>query len=366
MRPRVLTVDHSSEPGGGQLGLLRYARRSSRFDRSFLLLEGGAVSDAISAAGGTVVVSQLGGAALPRLLLRRRTIRRELREQMPDIVVVNSLRAAVAVYLSGYRSAPLVYYARQDLSVAGMGRLTREVAVRAIFPIFSAFLANSDYTAGTIPVSLRAGRRVLTATPLSGADEITRKPDLSWNGDVLKIIWIGRVARWKGLHVLLAAVSCLQEEGLDVRVRVAGDAIHEGADYLKDVRKISARMPRPAEFLGHVADVVPLLHDSHVLVHTSTVAEPFGQVVVQGMAAGLAVVATDAGGPATIIRDGETGVLVEPGGVEALAKVLRSFFDDPDAIERLGRNAVKECARSYGDDQLAQSFEDSIEQCLEG
>jgi glycosyltransferase involved in cell wall biosynthesis len=73
-----------------------------------------------------------------------------------------------------------------------------------------------------------------------------------------------------------------------------------------------------------------------VLVHSSTVPEPFGQVVVEGMAAGLPVVAAAAGGPLEIVRDGVDGLLYRPGDVEALAAALRRLATDEALRRRLG------------------------------
>jgi glycosyltransferase involved in cell wall biosynthesis len=73
-----------------------------------------------------------------------------------------------------------------------------------------------------------------------------------------------------------------------------------------------------------------------VLVHASVSPEPFGQVVLQGMAAGLPVVAARGGGPSEIVIDGCNGLLYPAGDVEALAGHLRGLAGDPGLRERLG------------------------------
>ena len=92
-------------------------------------------------------------------------------------------------------------------------------------------------------------------------------------------------------------------------------------------------------FRGFRADVPGELAALDVLVHASVQAEPFGQVIVEGMAAGLAVVATGAGGPAEIIDDGVDGLLVPPGDVGALADALRLLAADGERRAGLGRHA---------------------------
>ena len=82
-------------------------------------------------------------------------------------------------------------------------------------------------------------------------------------------------------------------------------------------------------------DVWPELARLDVLVHASTIPEPFGTVVLEGMAAGLTVLAPDQGGPATVIEDGRTGRLFRMGDQQRLAAAMRELGEDPGARERL-------------------------------
>lgn len=92
-------------------------------------------------------------------------------------------------------------------------------------------------------------------------------------------------------------------------------------------------------FVGFTERVEDELARMLVLVHASTVPEPFGQVIVEGMAAGLTVVAAAAGGPLEIITPEVDGLVVPPGDVPALAATLRRVIADPDLRERLGASA---------------------------
>jgi len=79
-------------------------------------------------------------------------------------------------------------------------------------------------------------------------------------------------------------------------------------------------------------------------VHCSTIPEPFGMVVVEGMAAGLPVIATDIGGPTEVIHDGTDGLLVapnDPGAIAAAVTRLRTG----DLADRLGDAAQRSAAR---------------------
>src|SRR5207245_2767384 len=97
-------------------------------------------------------------------------------------------------------------------------------------------------------------------------------------------------------------------------------------------------------FLGFRKDVAQLLREFDVLVHASLIPEPFGQVVLEGMQAGLPVIAADAGGPAELIEHGVNGLLYPAGDREALASALVTLAGNPELRARLGAAAKARAA----------------------
>jgi glycosyltransferase involved in cell wall biosynthesis len=92
-----------------------------------------------------------------------------------------------------------------------------------------------------------------------------------------------------------------------------------------------------------------------VLVHASVTPEPFGQVILEGMAAGVPVIASRAGGPAEILRHDATGVLYQPGDEEALAGAMHRLRD-PLLRERLS-GAAREEVRNYAPPVVAAELQ---------
>jgi glycosyltransferase involved in cell wall biosynthesis len=164
---------------------------------------------------------------------------------------------------------------------------------------------------------------------------------------------VGRLAPWKGQHVFLDAFARAFPDG-DECALVIGDALFQEEDYAArlhhqaDELGIASRVT----FRGFRADVPAELADLDVLVHASVIPEPFGQVVVEGMAAGLPVIATDAGGPAEIITPGTDGVLVPLGDAPALAAALRRLAADRGLRARLG-SAARARATDFSADAIA-------------
>jgi glycosyltransferase involved in cell wall biosynthesis len=80
------------------------------------------------------------------------------------------------------------------------------------------------------------------------------------------------------------------------------------------------------------------------VVHCSTEPEPFGRVIIEGMAAGRPVIGSAAGAVPEIIQDGVNGLLTPPGDVDALAWAMARVLEDPAALRwaEAGRQTVLE------------------------
>jgi glycosyltransferase involved in cell wall biosynthesis len=156
----------------------------------------------------------------------------------------------------------------------------------------------------------------------------------------------------KGIFDLLAAVELLESKRQDFQLHLVGSALFEGDS--PEARAAQRRVEEWAGRLRTVRLVGPLSHPQlaahlqqmDVGVFPSNHEEPFGNVVVEMMAAGLPVVAYDLGGPREIILEGETGLLVENKHVRKLAAALETLLDNPELRARLGergRQRVEQC-----------------------
>jgi glycosyltransferase involved in cell wall biosynthesis len=87
---------------------------------------------------------------------------------------------------------------------------------------------------------------------------------------------------------------------------------------------------------GEVPDAGPYIEQLDVLVNASD-PEPFGIVILEGMARGVAVAAVNSGGPGDFVRAGQTGALARSGQPDALADALEPLLTSPELRERLGR-----------------------------
>lgn len=151
-------------------------------------------------------------------------------------------------------------------------------------------------------------------------------------GAPLRVVFLGRLLRDKGPHVLLEAARQLAESGSPIAVTVIGSpTFNRSEDHAKDsyVREVTHTVEAlGGTYIPHLdrSAVVAQLAAQDVLVVPSLFPEPFALVVLEAMAAGCAVVASDIGGLPEAVSG--AGLLFPPGDATALASHLRKLDDD--------------------------------------
>ncbi len=172
------------------------------------------------------------------------------------------------------------------------------------------------------------------------------------------LLYLGRLKRYKGVDLLLRAAAALQRDGLGIDVLVAGTGdARDGLERLSRELGISDQV----SFLGFVDEErkLDLMRTSWIHVLASP-KEGWGITVIEAGACGTPSVASDAPGLRESVRDGETGVLVPHGDVEALAREIRRLVEDPALRARLGANA-RRYAQSLSWDRITDRFEGLID-----
>lgn len=168
---------------------------------------------------------------------------------------------------------------------------------------------------------------------------------------------VGRLVAWKGQDVFLQAVAELAPRLPHLRALVVG-----AADDNEPSRSFAAGLRRQSEalglgrqviFTGHRPDAMRVMAAADVVAHTSTAPEPFGRVLLEGLAVGRPVVASDAGGVLDILQDGVTGLLVPPGAPRALARALARLEADPGLRGRLAEAGQRHVREQFSAEQLA-------------
>jgi len=155
-----------------------------------------------------------------------------------------------------------------------------------------------------------------------------------------RVVFAGRVVAPKGVGVLIRAAREVE----DAQFAICGSGWK-----LEAMRRLAKRLgvQERVEFKGWM-DGPALAHEmaeASIVAIPSLWPEPFGLVGIEALASGRPVVASDTGGIADWLRDGNNGLAVPPGDVTALARALVELLDDParqDAMGRAGRQMVAE------------------------
>jgi len=346
---RVVHVLNSTETGGAEVVALHLGRamRAFGWQPEILALRGeGPLSAAFHAAG--IPVHDL---RVPRdrgILTIRSATRAWLTSSPPAVVHTHNVSPLVAVALAtrSRRTFRFVHTKHGRAGAANFrGRfLTRWAARRA-----DAVVAVSDdarswgireegYPARRMH---RIYNGIEVAMPRVGPAPFPHR-----------IVTVSRLEPIKTVGLLLEAVAILRDEGRPVELDVVGD----GSERAKlETQRDALGLGAQVQFAGWQADVDPWLRRAACFVLASS-AEGLPMTVLEAMARGLPVVASDVGGNPEVVRAGSTGTLVAHGDSRALAQAIAGVLDDPVVAAEMGRAGAERVAREFSLEGMAAAY----------
>jgi glycosyltransferase involved in cell wall biosynthesis len=182
-------------------------------------------------------------------------------------------------------------------------------------------------------------------------------------GDAFVVGCVGRLDAGKGLAHLLAAAGRLQPEIADLRVLIVGahpDPANRQA-ILLEARRLE--LEDRVVLTGQRGDVAACMAAMDVLAHPS-LSEALGQVLIEAMAVGLPVVASDVGGIPEVVRAGQTGLLVPPGDPVALADAIMTLYRDPALRGRYAAEGRSVARRRFSAERMVAEHLDCYRRWL--
>ena len=178
----------------------------------------------------------------------------------------------------------------------------------------------------------------------------------------LNILFVGRLEKRKGLRYLLEAYSKLKWEQTNIRLIVVGPGNPDKESY----RILSSHNLQDVEFVGRVSyDDLPRYYaSSDIFCSPATGAESFGIVLLEAMAAGKPVVASDIEGFRGVMTEGEQGMFVPKKDSDALAKTLGILAKDAELRNKLGAQG-RRLAEEYRWEVVAGRVEKYYQTCMQ-
>ncbi len=275
---------------------------------------------------------------------------RLINQVRPDVVHFNNGPAfnAAGMLLSACKGLPTVVTVRGGGRCGLLGRMAERRASMEIF--ISEHMRQSCPPAGGKTMLLYDGVD-LQQFP---APTAPRCPD----GRV-RFIHVGMFTPWKGQELFLQAAQQVAAKHSNVEFSLAGQAVEESQQaYAEMLHRLAEQgaLKDKVHFLGFHAQIQPILEKMDVLVHSSTQPEPFGLVIVEGMACGLAVITPDEGGPREIVRHGEDGFLVAPRSADALAQAMEELAANPSRIAAMAQSARRRVEQEFSAKRTADKL----------
>jgi glycosyltransferase involved in cell wall biosynthesis len=278
-----------------------------------------------------------------------RQIRREIADFAPDVVHSNGFKMHLLGALARPSNAALVWHFHDYLGSRPVTcRLIRRLKGRC-----HAIAAVSASVASDIRLQLRDCPEISTiwnAVDLNRFNPHGPRLDLDAasglrpaGAGVVRVGLVATFARWKG-HLLFLDVLRPLVARHNVRAYIVGGPVYQtdGSQYsIQELRAAVARlgMDGAVGFTGFVADPAAALRSLDVVVHASTAPEPFGLVIAEAMATGRAVVVSDAGGVAELVRPEHDALTYRANDAQALTAQVERLILDAALRRRLGAAA---------------------------
>jgi glycosyltransferase involved in cell wall biosynthesis len=181
----------------------------------------------------------------------------------------------------------------------------------------------------------------------STADTIWQKSAIS-DANSLKLLFVGRLVKEKGIFELLAAIEKVSAEKKNVKLTIAGDGPE-----LPDLIKLSEKLPPDTiHFTGYLTGTAleEVYQNADILALPTYHPEGFPYVVIEAMRAGLPIISTSSGALETLVQDGTTGFKVKTKDIDSIVWAIDKLSGDSALLADMSNNCYR-----YFEENLSQS-----------
>lgn len=345
----ILYISHSGSLGGAEQSLycLVASLDPQRWQPCVVLPETGELLEKFESANISTLVTPMPPWRQFRNRLLRRVALSRLISRLPsvDLIHCNTIWSApYARAIARRRQVPWVTHVRDLVTVRqaqkyllGDARQVIAISDAVRRPLEAAGLRNVATIHNGVEI-----RQFQRATPV----------ELSGEGKV-RIGILGQIVpgcRWKGYEVFLEAAAKIS--GGEHFLVIGGDTRPPGTEgyncYMQELEQLAASLglAERVTFTGFRQDVPSVMASLDILVNASS-AEPFGRTLIEAMAAGKPVIGTQAGGAPEIIVHGETGLLVPPNDVDAMAQAMHDLIQHSSKREEMGQAGYRRAVAKF-------------------
>jgi glycosyltransferase involved in cell wall biosynthesis len=264
----------------------------------------------------------------------------------PDVIYCNHMLAKpVGAYVGAKTGVPVVFHARNIHDWPVEKQFFQYLAQR---DCVKSVICNSR--ASAVPYAAVAEDKVHVVYNFIDLQRFRRdrvspklRAEFGIAADAVVVGYLGRIIGWKGIDVLIRAFVDVAASNPKAVLVIVGD--NDGGlktDLRAEYEALAHSLGVGARviFTGFRDDVVPYVADFDVLALPSVRPEPFGRVIIEAMALGVAPVVTAHGGATEIVTDGQNGLWTAPQSVPALSQALQRLVNDAPLRKTLGFRAA--------------------------
>jgi glycosyltransferase involved in cell wall biosynthesis len=383
MIPEIIYVNHAKILGGGEISLLNLLRKLDRDQYSPL----------VACPGPGPLTQELDKLEIPYvnfpisihsapMQFARGVWKIKSQTRYVKIVHGNSTRSLrVAVVLGKLLGAKIIWQVRDRVRWESFPTLERWFArqVDTVIANSNAVLQRLGSLSGQVvynPVDIEQFHPDRSGKPIR--EELGVAPDEPLIGIV------GRITVWKGHQTFIEALQLVKKDFPHVKALIVGEQFQRSSE--ADRRELNTLRQDLGDQICPPSSIIFEEQDLRKLVHTlglnnqviftgfrhdipdvmaaldllvlSSWWEPFGRVLIEAMASGNPVVATNLGGPAEIVKDGEVGFLVPPLDAQMMADAICKILSDPLLAARMSRKGRLEAKCRFSLSQYATMITD--------
>lgn len=288
-------------------------------------------------------------------------LRRHLASIKPDLVHAHLPSMGIAARLLA--NCPVVY---TEHNLVGSYRPVTRIASRATYRRNAAVIAVSDAVAESVATWGAPDLRVIPngVVAMAHPDKVNEaRSELGLENGAPLAVHVGNIRPGKGHDMLVDAAAILIEKHPDLTIVSIGVEKYPGDLARLEEKARALHIDHRLRFLGRRADALNFVAAADLFINPSTV-EGLPLAVMEAMLLGVPVVATSAGGVPTLVHDGSTGLLVEPGDTEALASAASRVLSEPHSAKERSEEAKALIVAKHGLEAMVHATEDVYREVL--
>ncbi len=298
------------------------------------------------------------------VFLKQLTIKKIINQIKPDLVHLNNGYAAMHEWV-------LACYLNK-IKVIAHDRGTRypcSFRTKLFVRFLDAIISVSDsYKDNIIKQNLKVKRmfrvyngldvdKIFKTVNFSEKDKIRSEFGINGNQPVAGII--GNIDRWKGQHVVLEAIKIVKQFYPGIKCLMVGSVCKGAEAYKKEIDKYvrDNSLDENIIYTGFRKDIPNILNILDILLHASIEPEPFSRVILEGMAFGKPIIATNSGGTPEQIVNGETGILVPMENSEKIADAIIYYLRDIERAKKIGEKGRQRLIEMFSIRRMVEEIE---------